>query len=493
MLHVWFKEANMVKIKPYPRIINSLMILALALQIPFHCHGQPSVVVTRKGNTDLEILSTEPESPATLQAGEKVYVTFDYDMGEYEAVQIWVRPRTNGAETKGRKVHKSPVYRKYDGAKDQIQGYFFFDDPVVVDEIIVRMKDKASGEYVCVAKKDASFKWEGSTNVKASLRDDNWDEELLEFTNKTKEELKDSTKHDNEGALVYRIHLEDELSGQIETKLYWNGRGHGGYRPDRASAEQIKVMFGRDGQMAELVVTHPDYHEFIRPVIFKKGKVVVWDDIVLERVSPENSCTITGTVYLEDDVDAADTEVSCDNVSTTTDANGNFTLTGLRSGQISIRARKAGYHGLYATAEVARGQTASCKMNGYRTRKAKVRWAYQPDNSKGLGEDNIVTGTAFLQDNELDRVSFAEGFKQTQGRCDFRVHQRKDDIIMNTSCGRDGPAITETYKKFEDVNEVPDFDQRCCRSYTLGAGNVYVFRCRDSKHYAKMEVLEIID
>lgn len=485
----------MVKIKPYSRIISSLMILALALQIPFHCHGQPSVVVTRKGNTDLEILSTEPESPATLQAGEKVYVTFNYDMGEYEAVQIWIRPRTNGTETKDYKAHKSPVYRKYDGTKDQIQGYFFFDDPAVVDEIIVRMKDKTSGEYVCVAKKDASFEWEGSTNVKASLREQGWDETLLALVDKTKDDLENSPRHKDrdEGALIYRIHLDGQLSGQIETKLYWDGRGRGGYNPDRAAAEQARVMFGRDGQMAEFVVTHPDYHEYVRPIIFNKGKIVVWDDITLERVTPETACTVTGTVYLEDDANAADTEVFCDNTSTTTDANGNFTLTGLRSGQINLRARKDGYHGLYTNVEIARCQTASCKMNGYRTRKAKVRWAYQPDNSKGLGEDNIVTGTAVLQDNELDRVSFAEGFKQTRGRADFHVHQRKDELTMGTSCGRDGPAIAETYKKFEDVNEVPDFDERCCRSYTLGVGNVYVFRCRDSKHYAKMEVLEIID
>lgn len=117
--------------------------------------------MTQRGGCDLKIISTEPKSPAILEAGQKLYVNIKYDIGDYDSVQIWARPRTNGSQTKGYRAHGSPVYNKYDGSRDTIQGYFFFDEPAVVDEIIVRMKAGNSDDYVCVAKKEVDFKWLG--------------------------------------------------------------------------------------------------------------------------------------------------------------------------------------------------------------------------------------------------------------------------------------------------------------------------------------------
>jgi hypothetical protein len=178
----------------------------------FYCGcTQRGVLVTQKGECNLEILSTEPESPAVLKAGEKVYVTFRYDMGDYESVWLFVKPRTNGTVTHGYHRSKSPIYNKYDGAKDEIKGYFYFNDLAVVDEIIVRMKDKVTNDYVCVALKEVHFEWKGSTTMKASLRNDTWDEELLTLAKKTRDELKNSKEHKEDGDLIYRVHSEDGL------------------------------------------------------------------------------------------------------------------------------------------------------------------------------------------------------------------------------------------------------------------------------------------
>ncbi len=478
-------------------------VLLLTSQLFFCGCRQKGNLVTQKGKCNLEILSTEPKSPSILQAGEKAYVAFRYNMGEYEAVQIWVRPRTNGADSNGCSAHESAVYHKYDGAEDEIKGWFSFDEPAVVDEIIIRMKDKAGGEYVCVLKKDISFEWKGDLNVKASLRNDKWDEELLSITNKTKDELKNDKRYENQGALIYRIHSDDGKLSHAETPFYYGacrggscGSG-GGYRPMGVSAGQANVMFERNGQMGELKVRSPGYHEFRRAVTFEKGKIIVWDDIVLERVKPENSCTIKGTVHLEDDADANNIEILCEGVSARTDANGNFTFTGLRSGNIRITAAKTGYWGLYAEQEVAKGQTAVRDIKGYRIRKAKVRWAYQPDGSKSFNNDKVVTGTATILDDVLDRVSFAQGFKQVHGKSDFYVYQQENRLVLiNTDARGDGgvgPAIFQTGIAFEDVNEVPDFEGRTQWSHNLQTGDVYILRCYDGEHYAKMEITEIID
>jgi len=311
---------------------------------------------------------------------------------------------------------------------------------------------------------------------------------------KTKKELSTSEQYSRHGALVYQIRSADGQLSRARTEFHWTGQGRGGYRPARVSEGETKVMFDRDGQPAELRVIHPDYHEFRRPITFEKGKTIVWDDIVLERVSASSSCIVKGIVHLEDDANPVDIYVSADRSSkTTVNKEGEFILSNLRSGEIRIYASKPGYCGLYTTVQVKKRETGTCELKGYRIRKAKVRWAFQPDGSKNFSKANIVTGTAVIQDNILDRVSFSEGFKQVRGKSDFLVYQKEDTLLIrNFDVRRNGPAILEIDGSFDDLIEAPDFDYNSI-AQTLKQGKVYVFRTYDGEKYAKMEVLEIID
>jgi len=500
--------------------------------------SQQRLLVTQKGDCKLQILSTEPKSPAILKPGQKVYVNFKYDIGGYDAAQIWVRPRTNGSQTRGYKAHGSSVYHKYDGAEDTIQGYFFFDEPAEVDEIIVRMKDRKSSEYVCVAKKKVDFKWFGyskpkeakvnilqsgcssskckilpsapeskikqiSTRAKPDrtielFASGELDKEMYDAIAKADSEMINSDENKGKGTLIYRIRSEDgrldeESARRTRTEFHWTGRGRGGYRPKTVDEGEIIIIYARDRQPAELRVMHHDYHEFRKTVTFEKQKIIVWDDISLRRVTPETSCTVKGTVRLENDADPEGIRVSGGGASAKTDEKGNFELKELRSGLVRIGAIKAGYHGLYDEVNVDKGQTATCRLEGYRIRKAKVRWMYQPDGSKDFTNYNVVTGTAILQDNELDRVSFAEGFKQVCGESDFLIYQKEGSLIVrNFDVGPGRPVINEIHKPFVDITEVPNLNNDR-QPYILEAGKVYVLRCYDGEHYAKMEVLEVTD
>ena len=328
-----------------------------------------------------------------------------------------------------------------------------------------------------------------------SLADDiQHDPSVKAIVEKTKKELSTSKQYSRHGALVYQIRSADGQLSRARTEFHWTGHGRGGYRPGRISEGETKVMFDRDGQSAELRVIHPDYHEFRRPITLEKRKTIVWDDIVLERVSASSSCIVKGIVHLEDDANPAGIQVSGGGKSeTTTNEDGEFILSNLRSGEIRIYARKPGYHGLYTTVQVKKGEMGTCELKGYRIRKAKVRWAFQPDGSKNFSKDNIVNGTAVLQDNVLDRVSFSEGFKQVRGKSDFYVHQKEDTLLIrNIDVRRNGPAFIEIDGSFDDLIEAPDFGYNRI-VLTLKQGKVYVFRTYDGEKYAKMEVLEIID
>jgi len=325
------------------------------------------------------------------------------------------------------------------------------------------------------------------------------DKQIYDAIVKADAELINSDEHKGKGVLIYRVRSEDgrlneDRAHRTRTEFHWTGLGRGGHTPKRVDEGEIKVMYARDGQPAEFRVIHHDYHEFRRAVTFEKQKVIVWDDIFLKRVSPESSCTVKGTVLLENDANQEGIRVSGGGASATTDEEGNFVLKGLRSGQVRIGAGKSGYHGLYGEVNVNKGQTATCQLKGYRIRKAKVRWMYQPDGSKDFTNDNnVVAGTATLQDEELDRVSFAEGFKQVSGKSDFLMYQKEDVLILrNFDIGPGRPVINEIDKPFVDITEVGNLNNNR-QSYILEAGKVYVLRCYDGEHYGKMEVLEIID
>ena len=60
----------------------------------------------------LKVISCEPACPAVLKAGERLNIRFRYKLGPSDAVQIWVRPYTNGHRTPGYRAHGSSGYKK---------------------------------------------------------------------------------------------------------------------------------------------------------------------------------------------------------------------------------------------------------------------------------------------------------------------------------------------------------------------------------------------
>lgn len=303
-------------------------------------------------------------------------------------------------------------------------------------------------------------------------------------------------QHQGEGALIYQVRSTDGLLSNARTELHWTGMGRGGYRPSSCSEGNIEVLYERDQQPVELRITHADYNEFRRPFVFKKGQVVIWDNIEIERMDEKTACTIKGVIHLEDNADPSEIKVTRwgGGSSAVANAKGEFILSNMPAGENAICAIRKGYHGLYATVKVDKGQTASCEIEGYRIRKATVRWAYQPDGSRKLSNEGVLAGNATLADNQLDRVSFEKGFTQVQGQSDFLIFQEgKQLIIRNFDVGSDGPDFQEMKDvTFDALTEAP-LDGYSRQNNILKKGSVFVFRTYDGKHYAKMEVLEIKD
>lgn len=265
------------------------------------------------------------------------------------------------------------------------------------------------------------------------------------------------------------------------------GRTYASVRPGQALVEIMRWPEGSGVRLQAL-----GHHELVHKFAVGPGKILVIDDLALEPIAPGEGAEVLGVVKLEDGVDPEGIAVTVGCIRTETDKFGRFRATGLGAGETSVRASVPNHRGLSATTELRRGGKDFVLLEGWRPRYALVRWAYQPEPTTDL-TTGLVTGRGLLDANDLDRISFAQGFTVVTGLSDFLVQQREDRLtIRNFDIGRDPPGIEYLPDiSFDEVRKAPPALGR--QTHELVEGGVYVFRCFDGEHYAKMEVLRIVN
>jgi hypothetical protein len=98
------------------------------------CNWQIPLSTNPNTITNIEL---SPSSPAQLDYGDHVDVTFDYTTDDPGGVRIWARPFTNGSLTPDYAAHASQLYPAYAGSGS---GFFTIDSgPVEVDQLRFQM------------------------------------------------------------------------------------------------------------------------------------------------------------------------------------------------------------------------------------------------------------------------------------------------------------------------------------------------------------------
>lgn len=292
------------------------------------------------------------------------------------------------------------------------------------------------------------------------------------------------------GALIVVPRTRDEREVTLDVRLYAGG----GYRPARGVTDEALTFEQRHGQEVELRILAAGYHDFRRKGLMRSGQIIVWDDVYLEPVTERTAVTIRGRVRLEGGADPAGIHVSGNSVVVTeTDERGAFELKGLGAGSISVVAGKEGYLSAVKKVEAGPGERAEVELVMYLERSALVRWAYQPNGSADL-VNGVVGGRAVISPRGLHRVSFANGFEQVSGKSDFMILQEDRELYIRCFDvqGRKEGFVEFPGASFDRVTEAPRMDYKTSKR-PLRAGSVYVFHCYDNEHYAKMEVVRILD
>ena len=134
--------------------MKSIIAALLLTTINSFCQ-QPASPATVSANS-VEITETTPKTPSDLAIGTKLTVSIHYNNFGQNPVRIFARPFTGGKSTPGFRAHGSHEYATGSG---DVDGWFFFDRPVVVDEVVVTMFDIKTREIIVTTKLPVKFTW----------------------------------------------------------------------------------------------------------------------------------------------------------------------------------------------------------------------------------------------------------------------------------------------------------------------------------------------
>ncbi len=107
----------------------------------------------------LEVIAVEPNSPATLKAGERAKVKIRYQCATVEGFRIWAQPYSKGSRTPDGFYAPSASIPKGEGTVERFVGA---NSPAVVDELRVILVDAATKKTLAETKYSVHLKYEGT-------------------------------------------------------------------------------------------------------------------------------------------------------------------------------------------------------------------------------------------------------------------------------------------------------------------------------------------
>jgi hypothetical protein len=299
----------------------------------------------------------------------------------------------------------------------------------------------------------------------------------------------------NLAIVIFSVRAMDGLPFRGKTKLYdARGLGHipGQVGPGEFVLKVVQVRETTYPAALHLIV--PGFTRLEKRVILRAGDLVIWDDIVLEPISPKNAGSIAGRVWLEDEEESVDgIVISVDGEALAfTNNQGYFVIDEVRSGTVTLLASKRGFAGLREKVKVKAGTQTAVVLSGYKLRFAHVRWLYQPDGTRSL-KGVLPQGEEILGLSDRRRVSFAKGLANVQGRSDFSIKQVGHELVLwhfDVNTGDRPEAILLKSGTFDNVFEAPDGGYRR-KQWTLREGDLFVIKCFDGKHYGMLYIISV--
>ena len=108
----------------------------------------------------LELVETNPLSPAVLALGQKLNIIVAYEIPSGHHVQIWARPFTNGRRTAGYSAHHLMPVNGAEQPQGMVEMWFFFEAAAVVDEVRIFIKPVNSDDIIKTVSYPLDARWQ---------------------------------------------------------------------------------------------------------------------------------------------------------------------------------------------------------------------------------------------------------------------------------------------------------------------------------------------
>jgi hypothetical protein len=100
-----------------------------------------------KGASTVTIVSLDPQSPASLLFGQRVTISYDYNILEADGVRIWVMPYSNGTTSPKYSYTSSPLFQGT-GSRNVTFTITSGETEIVVDQLRVIIADPTGTQVI---------------------------------------------------------------------------------------------------------------------------------------------------------------------------------------------------------------------------------------------------------------------------------------------------------------------------------------------------------
>ncbi|HNO79678.1 MAG TPA: hypothetical protein PKN33_16650 [Phycisphaerae bacterium] len=295
-----------------------------------------------------------------------------------------------------------------------------------------------------------------------------------------------------QAVIVFRYTLAEGDSDERARVHFYSGSGFEvrGIKPNVYFVYRIGRY--RESFTYKVMVNKNGYNEVIHPLKITPGEITIVDDIELHEVDAVEGSTVIGTVMIEGNESLEGIRVELDGLSIETDELGQFQFNDVAMGRKYVKAFLPHYYFKPVGVDLESGSLSDVSLEGYYKRRAKIRWAVQPDGSRNL-ETGLNEGEAIVGGPDDSRFSFVDGKVVSNNPSDFGLLPSKDGLVLGIiDRGKNGAECAKLKDiSLDEVRQAPD--TKYSQPYQpVREGDVFVFRTRGDHLYGKLEIVEIL-
>lgn len=123
--------------KRFIRIMSKTSLLLLLLTPIISCNKDDD---EPEAFSKVAVVTLDPQSPASLSFGQRVTISYDYEVLESDGVRIWVMPYSNGSISPKYSYTSSPLFTGK-GSRNVTITITSGDSEIVVDQLKIKIAD----------------------------------------------------------------------------------------------------------------------------------------------------------------------------------------------------------------------------------------------------------------------------------------------------------------------------------------------------------------